>query len=289
MSKRTLAILGLVLVMVIWGSAFAVTKASLATIPPIVFAFLRFTVASILLLSLSYARRRGIVATYLSSWRTLSLMGLMGITLYYLSYNLALLYTTASQGALIQSGIPVATALLAVFLLKERISAWQATGIGLSILGVAMVVLNSPPSGEARNPLLGSLLMLGTVLLWSLYTIFAKRLMHADQLLVTTTSTVFGTLLLAPIAVFELWGQALPVIPPGAWFRVLYLGALSSAGCYLLYNWSLTHLEASQTANFINLIPIIGITIAVLFLGEAIVPLQLFGGLLVLLGVWLAA
>jgi drug/metabolite transporter (DMT)-like permease len=47
--------------------------------------------------------------------------------------------------------------------------------------------------------------------------------------------------------------------------------------------------DASQTANFINLTPIIGITIAVVFLGEAVVPLQIFGGLLVLLGVWLAA
>jgi drug/metabolite transporter (DMT)-like permease len=71
------------------------------------------------------------------------------------------------------------------------------------------------------------------------------------------------------------------------WLSILYLGALSSAGCYLLYNWSLVHLDASQAANYLNLLPIVGVAIAVVFLGEAVIPVQLLGGALVLFGVWL--
>ncbi len=110
--------------------------------------------------------------------------------------------------------------------------------------------------------------MLGTVIVWAIYTILAKRLADVDQLVVTAYSTAFGTLLLAPFALVELSGKSFPTISVGGWLSVLYLGAISSAGCYLLYNRSLKHLEASQTANFLNLMPVIGVATAVLFLGD---------------------
>lgn len=69
----------------------------------------------------------------------------------------------------------------------------------------------------------------------------------------------------------------------------LYLGAGPSALAYLLWNQALRHLDAGQAANFLNLIPVVGIASAAFFLGEVPTPGQLLGGSLVVGGVWLSS
>ena len=282
----------LVVVMMIWGSSFAVTKASLAHVPPITFAFIRFSIASAALLGLAALRRRRAGGTGgerrpAAGWGMLALIGLSGVTLYYVTSNLALYYATASQGALVQSAIPAVTAVLAAVVLKERLKPRQWGGIGLSVVGVVLLVAAVPAGGQGRNPLLGAALMLGAVLVWAIYTILAKRLAQADPYWVTACSALLGTLFLAPVALLELRGQPWPAIGPGDWLALLYLGVLSSAIGYFLYNWSLGQLSAGQAANFVNLVPIAGVVIAVLALGEPLVLLQVAGGAGVLAGVWL--
>jgi len=280
--------------MMVWGSSFAVTKASLAQVPPITFAFIRFSIASLTLLILAAVQRRraGPAAAPAPGWRGVVLVGLTGVTLYYITSNLALYYATASQGALVQSAIPAVTALLAALVLKEQLARRQWLGIGLSVMGALLIVAvagaGAPDSSQSRNPLLGAALMFGAVLVWAIYTVLVKQLARADPYLLKAYSAVAGTLLLAPVALLELRGQPLPALSGADWLRLLYLGVLSSGFGYFLYNWSLAHLSAGQTANFVNLMPIAGVLIAILFLGEAVVPVQLLGGAVVLAGVWLA-
>jgi drug/metabolite transporter (DMT)-like permease len=221
MHQRTLAIAGLVVVMGIWGSAFAITKAALTDLPPLTFALLRFLVASVLLCALCYPRRQLLGPLLRSSWPTLSLMGLTGITLYYLGYQFGLLYATATQGAFLQATIPAVTAGVAVLLLHEPMPRQRLAGIGISLLGVVLVILTTPADTHAPNPVLGALCMAGSVAAWALYTVFAKRLAHADALLVTAVSTVIGTILFCPFALAELQTQPLPPLTPRAWLSIL--------------------------------------------------------------------
>lgn len=287
MRRKVSAIALLVLVMVIWGSAYAVTKASLAEIPPMLLAFLRNFVASVLLVAFAQMRGAAMNSRRTIPWAMVALMGLTGVCLYYLGFNASLVYTTASQGALIESFIPIVTALLAALFLKEKLTAKRMLGIGFSIAGVVLLIFRAaPPEATAPNPILGNALMLGTVVIWAIYTILAKRLADFDQLTVTAHSTAIGTLLLAPFALFELWGKSFPEISAGGWLSVLYLGAAASAGAYWLYNRSLKYLEAGQTAQFMNLLPIVGVATAVLFLGESLALWQVVGGALALIGVW---
>jgi len=162
-------------------------------------------------------------------------------------------------------------------------------GIGISTLGVVLVVVSAPSNGNARHPMLGAVLMALAVLLWAFYTILAKRASGSDQLLVTAMSQVFGMLALLPLAAVE-WARAPhAAITGGDWMGILYLGAISSAAGYLLYNWSLRHMDASRVGNFTNLMPIVGVTVAMVFLGERMAPLQFVGGVGVLIGVWLSS
>lgn len=102
-------------------------------------------------------------------------------------------------------------------------------------------------------------------------------------------SSLAGALLLLPAAAYDLATRPPAGLSPAAWLAVLYLGLGCSVLAYLLWQSALRHLDASQAVSFLNLIPVVGVASAALALGETLLPGQLLGGALVLLGVWLVA
>jgi drug/metabolite transporter (DMT)-like permease len=280
----------LVLVMLIWGSTYVVTKSGLDELPPKLFALLRFCVASVCLLPLALLRGGVAALPRPRPWGTLALMGLTGVGLYYVLFNLALTYTNASQGSLVQSSLPAVTAGMAVLWLHEKVTRRRRLGIALAIAGVLLIVLRSQPETSARSPLLGNALMLGTVAAWGVYTILAKRTAGLDATVVVAAVTIIGTAMLAPAALMEaVLGGGVPKVSAASWLRIVYLGALPSAGCFVLYSRALRDLDASQVGTFINLVPLVGVLSGVLVLGETVTPLAILGGALVLVGVWLSS
>jgi len=95
-------------------------------------------------------------------------------------------------------------------------------------------------------------------------------------------------LFLAPFAVAENWRSGVPSISWRGWLAVLYLGSIGSALCYFLYNKAMEVMSAAQIGNFLNLDPVVGLIIALVFLGEHINMLQAIGGLLVIAGIFLS-
>lgn len=288
-ATRGFMICSLLLATLIWGSAFTVTKSAEAQIPPLLFALLRFIVASVSLLILLQVRGGAKLLPRPLPLGRLTVMGLTGVTLYYIAFNLSLTDTTASEGALIQGAIPIVTAVLAIIFLRERFSRARALGIAISLVGVALIVLTNTAGRAETNRLRGDLLMVGAVVTWAVFTIVGKRLAGLSPIAVTAYSTVIGTVFLVPPAAYDLVARPPTAISPGSWLAVLYLGIGSSALTIVLWNAALRLLDASQVANFINLIPVIGVLSAALFLGEALMIRQLIGGGLVLAGVWLSS
>lgn len=288
MKSQVSSILLLIVVMIIWGSSFAITKDSVNHVPPIFFALVRLSVASIILLIVAQVRGGLSKIQHPVPWKIIVLMGLTGTCLYYICFNTALVYTTASMGALIQSFIPVVTVILASIFLKEPLSVKRLIGIGISIAGVLFIIFLAAPAGKAKNPLLGNLLILASVFIWATYTILAKRVSNIDPIMVTAYSITAGTLLLIPAVFFELSGKPFPKLSVRTWLSAIYLGAISSSIGLLLYNRSLKYLKAGETASFLNLMPVIGVLTAVIFLGENITIWQVAGGALVLTGVFIS-
>jgi drug/metabolite transporter (DMT)-like permease len=284
-----LSIALLLLAMLIWGSAFVVTKSGLAELPPMFFALLRLGVASLVLVPLALLRGRVARLLHPRVWRTLLLMALTGVALYHIGFNLALGYTTASQAALVQSSTPAITAMMAMVWLRERLPRRRILGIGLAVAGVLLIVSRTTPDANARDPLAGNLLMLGTVLAWSAYTMLAKRAADLDPMLVTAVVSLLGALMLVPAALLESPRGFASTISAASWIKIVYLGAFASAASYLFYNRALRDLEASQVGAFVNLVPVIGAASGVVVLGERIAPLALLGGAVVIGGVWIAS
>jgi drug/metabolite transporter (DMT)-like permease len=283
------AIVSLLLTVTIWGSTFVVTKVAIAEVSPLLLALIRFIIASAIFLALVQPLGGLSLLSRPVPWLSLSLMGLSGVTIFYLAFNLALAETSATASALIQGAVPAFTAIFAMPFLGERLGPRRGLGIGASIIGVVIVVLVGGAGGDAPNPLLGDLLMLVAVLAWCAYTILGKGIQAASPLAVTAYSSVIGTVALVPIGLFDLIEHPPTHLSLGGLAAVLYLSVAASAVTLLLWNRALRTLDASQAANFINVVPIVGVGFAAIFLGEPLLPLQLAGGVLVLAGVWLSS
>ena len=140
-------------------------------------------------------------------------------------------------------------------------------------------------SGTAPAPILGNVLMFASVICWGWYTALAKRVADSDPIVVTTWVTAIGTALLLPIAAIELWERDLPQASAGAWLGVAYLGVFASGAGYVLYNFALKGMAASQVGVFTNLIPVVGVLTGVIALGEPLAWQAIVGGIVVMLGV----
>lgn len=284
-AARTRSVLLLLLTMTVWGSTFVVTKELIALWPPLTLAFVRVAIGALVLMPLAVARHRREMRL---PWGTIWVMGLLGVALYYLAFNVAMVRISASQGALVQASIPAMTALVAVVWLRERASALRWLGIALSVTGVLIVFSGNSPAGISST-LLGNALMFASVVCWAVYTSMAKRVAGFDSLVITVCVMGTGSLLLLPLSIYEVASVGLPPLSPLGWLGVLYLGGVASGLAYLLYNTSLRHLDASAVGVYTNLIPVVGVLTGVIVLGEPLSMRAIAGGAVVMLGVWITS
>lgn len=286
--RRIWALASLIALMIVWGSTFVVTKAAVRDIPPMTLAALRFLIAAGVLIPIAAARGGLSGLPRPVPLLSLTLMSLTGIVIFTVGFNLALAYGSAVQGALIFSLVPAAVAIAAVIGLKEALSMRRIAGIALSVVGVALVVSAGERGGDAPQPLLGALFMLGAIVAWAVYTVLAKRLAAADQIVVIACVSAIGVLILLPLAAFELQRGAWPRPSAQAWSGVLFLGLVASAAAYIVYSRVLQVLDASLVGVYSNLDPIVGVLMAVLLLGENLHLGQIVGGAIAFAGMWLA-
>jgi len=286
--NRVASSLALVLVMTVFGLTFIAIKIALQELGPYMIAFIRFTIATISLSLIRWSvQTKGRIDSL--PWVRLSLMGFLGVTLFFSLQNLGLTYTTASSASLVLSSIPAITAIISSLVLRETIGWLKITGISLSMIGVTLVVL-----GGSRSPftfeeeIIGDIMILLCALLWALYTVISRRLIeNIPYLTVTWLSTAFGTLFLTPLAVIEFIHTPPSTISFPTARALLFLGVVASALALLLYNYALSRREASEVALYVNLSPLITVIAAKIFLKESLSPLQLFGGIIVLSSIYI--
>ena len=286
LTDRTKGFISIIIVMLIWGSSFAITKTVVMEVRPFVFASLRHLMACAVLLPFYLLRRKKVKQSL--PYKKLVLMGMVGVTIYYGFFNFAMLYIPASSGALIEGLIPVAIAVPAAIILKEHLAPKSIVGIMLCVTGVILVGFVGTPKGSP-HVLLGSVLMVLAVCCWSTYTLLSRSIKETDTLLATSVSTFIGSALLMPVGAIDVYYHGMPEISLRAWACMAYLAVMASALAYFLYNRALESLPAAQVGNFMNLNPVIGAVIAVIFLKDTFTAWQLAGGVLVLMGIWLSS
>jgi drug/metabolite transporter (DMT)-like permease len=276
----------MLLVCLIWGFNFSVTKSAFDQIPPLPFTAVRFVVAG-LLLWLVLRVVEGPAKLPPGALKHLIVLGVVGNTCYQLAFMLGLAQTTATNSALILSTVPTVVAVFAGVLGLERITTRMRCGIALGTLGVVLVIATRGVDFDVRT-LSGDLLTVLAVLFWAGYTIGLRRVPPAvSPLRVTTITTLAGApgLVLAGLpGVFQVdWGR----VSVEAWLALAYASVLSLVVAYLLWNRSVKAIGGTRTAIYMCVTPLVAVLGAWMLLGERPHPLQGVGAAFIITGVLL--
>lgn len=281
----------LLLVPLFWGGAFGAGKHVVMEIPPYTTAAIRYGIASLCLAVWLSAVRGWDWRLMKQRWLGLLLLSLLGIVAYNCFFYVGLQYTTATNGALISATHPVFTAIMASIFLGEVWSIWLAWGTLLSLAGVLLVI--SGGSWESLrsfsfNP--GDLWLFCSVASWVTYGIVGKIVMKGiPPLLVTTVTTIVGTMPLFALVWWEGGWPSLSQLSGQIFVELLYMGVFASVIAMVLWNEGISRIGASKTSAYMNLVPINAMWIAALFYGESIHWAQLVGMFLVIAGVILTS
>ncbi len=279
--------LEMLVVALIWGGNFSVSKFAMDQLPPLPFSAFRFTLASGLLWLI--ARRAGVMTPLprKTLWG-LAGLGVIGNTVYQTAFMTGLSLTTATNSAMIVASLPVVVALFGTVLGIERATPATWLGVVLGTAGVALVVAARGVHFHAGSRT-GDLLVLGAVLCWSYYTVMVRRVgAGVDALQITAITTIAGTpgllLLGAPGLVRQDWtGVSLKT-----WGAVAYAAFLALVVSYVLYNRAVQAIGSGRTAIYNCLTPLVAMVVAWFTLGEVPTRAQYAGVALVLIGVWVS-
>jgi len=271
----------------VWGTTFVSTKVLMINgLSPAQIFTLRFAIAYILMLAFSHKR------LFADSWRDEGLMALLGITggsLYFLSENEAMNFTTTTNTSLIVCSCPLfATLLVRMFYKSARINTVQLLGSLLAFVGMAVVVLNGrfvlhlSPVGDA--------LAFTACICWAVYSLLMKMVSERYSAAFITRKVFFyGVLTITPYYIIEPEMPAMEIfMKPTVIGNLLFLGCLASMVCFLTWNWCISKLGAVKATNWVYFNPITTMMAASLILGERITVYFLLGAACILAGMYLA-
>jgi drug/metabolite transporter (DMT)-like permease len=266
---------------VVWGTTFVVSDAALASMSPAVLTVARFVLALVVLVPLA-VRRGGLAA---ATWSApVALLGATGVAAYYGLQNLGLVSTTAGTAAVLQAVLPVATALIALVWLRERLSLVLLAGLALATVGVALIA-----GGLAADASAGAGLIALGVLAYALYTVLLRREPDRDPVILAAATCGWGVAFLLPwLAGEALAGAARLDLDAGAVASLVYLGLAASALTLLLWTYGAARVPASTAGVFTASIPAVGYLCAVVA-GEPSSWANTVGSALALLGAIVAA
>ena len=275
---------------VIWGFSFMATSLALEHTSVMMLLSLRFTVSFLIMLVVVLAGKARVnikgkpVGLFL-------LMGLCQPVIYFIAETYGIKYTTSSFSGLTLSLIPITTAVISAFVLKERLSAKRLMWIICSVSGVALISVDQTSDGSIQAK--GVLFLLISMLAASFFSVLSRSI--ADSF--TSFERTFIMMLMGCVAfsgaALAEKGSAFPrafaalLTDTHVMLPVLFLSVLCSVGAFFCINYAMTYLEVSRAVVFTNLTPVVSVLAGTMILGEPFSPVYLIGMILILTGLYM--
>ncbi|MBS97449.1 MAG: EamA/RhaT family transporter [Oceanospirillaceae bacterium] len=280
----------LVLTVLFWAGNVVSARAIHVEMGPLTLAFLRWGL--VLLLVLPWAlpriwRNREIIRR---NWLILLVLSILSVGCFNTFIYIGLQNTTASNATLMQSAAPVIILLLSALLFKEPIKLRQWAGVVTSLIGVAILISQADLSvllGLNFNT--GDIWVATAILTWSCYSVALRwRPADLDGFTLFSFNVLVGVIALAPFALME-QGQSIEIHwSPAVISAILYMAIFPSILSYMFWNKGVAELGAARAGLFIHLMPLFGVILSVVFLGETLQLFHAAGMLLIFTGIYLA-
>lgn len=264
-------------------------KLGVTAVPPLELSTMRFAIASVVLLVACAVTRTPLP---LARWRPVAAAAACGVLLFNSLAFVGLSFTPASDSALIiPTTIPLATALFAT-LIHERLTARRIFGFAIASAGAGLVIVGGQDAsvGDPALRLRGDLMELGAAAAWGAsLTIGAVVLRKETVLGYVTLMVVIGTAMLLPLGALQQAYRDVPSWTAETWLAAGFLGVCSTAIAFVLFLWAVHRFGPSLAAMVTFLTPIATLVLAFLILAERPVWVQLVGGVVIVIGVRVAA
>ncbi len=270
----------------IWGLNFIVVKFATGVFAPLAFTSMRVMLAVVVLWAIFLARRLP-----LPGRRDILIMlalGVLGNGLYQILWVEGIARTRASDAALLVAASPAFIEVLGWLRGSDRAGLRGMSGIALSLLGIGLVVTGAANAAAGKSTFAGNAFILGSVLCWSVYSVYLRPITtRVDGLTlsaVTMTGGIVPLLIVgAPSIASTNWGA----VPSLGWAAVAYSGLLALVVAYLFWYRGVRVLGPTRAAMYSNLQPLVAMLAAWPLLGETPRALQLMGALCIVGGLLL--
>ena len=271
-----------------WALNWVVGRAMAGHVTPFALTFVRWVVAIAVMMPFAWPEIRTHRSLIRREWKRIAWLALWGTGPYNVFAYYGLQYTTATNGVILNSAVPILIILFGWALYRDTITRVQAGGVAISLAGVLAILTRGDPTVLARLTLnKGDLIVLAGMACWSAYTIFLRmKPPGLPGLALLTCCAWIGLALLAPFVVIEmLFLHGKFEVTPATLSAVVYLGVFPSFVGYIFWNRGVAEVGSNVAGIFMHLMPLFGALLAWIFLGERIRPFHIAGIALILAGI----
>ncbi|PGR93901.1 DMT family transporter [Bacillus thuringiensis] len=286
MKQTILGAICLSLAASIWGGMYVVSKYVLDFIPPLTLVWLRFIIAFVVLygiLKLAEKNQKKKVTIRQKDWLLFAWIGFIG---YFISITCQFIGTKLSDahtGSLVTSATPAFMVIFAALILKEKLTARRLLSTIIATIGVIIVI---GWDIEIGSYFIGTIILVGAAITWALLSIYVKiASIQFSSLVITTYAIFFSLFFITPFMIWELQAASIGTVNTYVILGVLYLGIVSTAGAFFLWNKGLELLDASIGSLFFFFQPIVGSLLGWLLLNETLNSNFFIGGILIICSV----
>lgn len=274
-----------IIVFILWGSLYVVSKPAMESVPPVTLLFLRLSVA-VIVLAVILKKKYGAVPRIKRPHRKrFAVIGFIGYGGGLACLQISNDMLDASLSSLLNALCPIVIFLLAAVILREKIGAGKLAGILLGIAGVYMIVGN----GSGSISIAGVAVACASVFLWSLAAVLTRTVAdHYDPLAVAFFGMGLSLIPIAACSAFELSRHGM-TISPAALLAILYLGLVATAAANILWNVALCSTPASTCSMFYPVQALSSAVMGIVFLGETVTAGFIAGAAVISLGIVIAA
>ncbi|CAJ1180626.1 membrane protein [Companilactobacillus crustorum] len=284
-SKKILGSILLSLAACIWGGMFVVVKIIVEEIHPIQLVFLRYLVAIVFLILFSIIKKEK-WHWNTKDFRLIVWIGIIGNAVSIVAQETGTWLSSAQTGSVITSATPTFMVIFAWLILKEKLTRVKIISVVMATIGVMMIV---GIHLTGKHVLEGVLSLVGAAFTWALMSVLVKKVKTYSSLQITIMSTCVAIICLLPFSLNNTTALLkINFFEPKIIFCLLYLGAISTALAFVMWNQGLTMVEASSSGLFFLLQPVIGTLLGWLLLNEDISIGFILGTLLILGSVWVS-